>query len=116
MSRRTTPWFVLGVALPLASVAAARADDRPAAGNPAGTCAIPAEAQLVDTRTPDHVVGNGSARSCTADAFIDAVALGGVITFDCGPEPVVITLDRPAKVFNDGSSPSAAGTRLASCT
>jgi hypothetical protein len=103
MSRRTTPWFVLGVALPLASVAAARADDRPAAGNPAGTCAIPAEAQLVDTRTPDHVVGNGSARSCTADAFIDAVALGGVITFDCGPEPVVITLDRPAKVFNDAA-------------
>ena len=30
-----------------------------------------------------------------------AVAAGGVIGFDCGPDPVTITLDRPAKVFND---------------
>jgi len=29
------------------------------------------------------------------------VALGGSIVFDCGPNPVTITLDRPAKVFND---------------
>ena len=30
-----------------------------------------------------------------------AVAQGGVITFDCGPDPVTITLDQTAKVFND---------------
>ena len=49
----------------------------------------------------DTVVGDGSPASCTSEAFVDAVALGGVITFDCGPEPIVITLDRTAKVFND---------------
>lgn len=75
----------------------------PAAGNPDGNCDVPAEAGLEDTSAPDHIVGSGTADSCTADAFIDAVALGGVITFDCGPDPVTITLDRPAKVFNDAS-------------
>ena len=75
--------------------------DGPAAGNPAGTCAIPVEAGPEDTSSPDHVVGTGTAASCTADAFIAEVALGGVITFDCGPEPLTITLDRPAKIFND---------------
>jgi hypothetical protein len=73
----------------------------PPAGNVQGECAVPSEAGLMDSSRPDHVVGDGTAESCTATAFIDAVALGGVITFDCGPEPVVITVDRPAKVFND---------------
>ncbi len=76
-------------------------EDGPAAGNPDGDCAIPAEAGLEDVSSPRTVVGDGSPESCTADAFIDAVAAGGVITFDCGPEPVTITLDRPAKVVND---------------
>jgi hypothetical protein len=75
----------------------------PAAGNPAGVCPVPEEAGLMDTSNPDRVVGTGSRESCTADAFIDAVAQGGIITFDCGPDPVTITLDRPAKVFNDAS-------------
>jgi hypothetical protein len=73
----------------------------PPAGNPDGACAVPAEAQAEDTSSADVVVGTGSAASCNADAFIDAVAQGGIITFDCGPDPVTITLDRPAKVFND---------------
>ena len=73
----------------------------PPAGNPDGTCAIPAAAGLADSSSPDHVVGTGTAASCTASAFIDAVALGGVITFNCGPDPITITVDRPAKIFND---------------
>jgi hypothetical protein len=73
----------------------------PAAGNPDGHCEVPAEAGPEDSSEPDHVVGTGTPDSCTAEAFIDAVAQGGVITFDCGPDPVTITLDRPAKVFND---------------
>jgi hypothetical protein len=77
--------------------------DGPAAGNPDGDCSVPAEAQLEDTSQPDQVVGSGSAASCTGDAFIAAVDRGGVIRFDCGPDPVVITLDRPAKVRNDAS-------------
>jgi hypothetical protein len=75
----------------------------PAAGNPAGVCAVPPEAAAVDTSRPDRVVGSGTPDSCTGDAFIAAVALGGVITFDCGPDPIVITLDRSAKIFNDAS-------------
>src|SRR5690606_26804770 len=75
----------------------------PAAGFAEGGCSVPAEAGLEDTSNPDHVIGSGTPESCTGDAFIDAVAQGGVITFDCGPEPVVVTLDRPAKVFNDAS-------------
>lgn len=75
--------------------------DGPAAGNPTGGCAIPAEAAPADSTRPTRVVGTGTKESCTGEAFISAVAQGGVITFDCGPEPVTITLDRPAKVVND---------------
>lgn len=76
-------------------------DDGPAAGNPTGGCAIPTEAGLADSSSPTTVVGTGTPASCTASAFIDAVADGGVITFDCGSAPHVITLDRPARIFND---------------
>jgi hypothetical protein len=78
-------------------------DDGPAAGYPDGTCEVPADAGLEDSSTPDHVVGDGTAASCTGQAVIDAVALGGVITFACGDAPITITLDAPAKVFNDAS-------------
>jgi hypothetical protein len=70
------------------------------AGNPDGKCNLPKDAQLEDVSAPKTVVGNGATSSCTADAFINAVAAGGVITFDCGEQPVTITLDRPAKVVN----------------
>ncbi|MCK8497486.1 MULTISPECIES: hypothetical protein [Myxococcus] len=77
--------------------------DGPPAGNPnaEATCGVPAEAGLADVSRPTTVVGTGTPASCTSAAFIDAVAKGGVITFDCGPEPVTLTLDRTAKVFND---------------
>lgn len=73
----------------------------PAAGNPDGTCTPPAEAALADVSNPRTVVGSGTPASCTGDAFIAAVAKGGVITFDCGPDPITITLTKPAKVVND---------------
>ena len=76
-------------------------EDGPRAGTEDAVCAIPAEAGLEDVSSPTTVVGMGTAESCTADAFIEAVAAGGVITFDCGPDPVTITLDRPAKIRND---------------
>jgi len=71
------------------------------AGNPDGRCAIPAEAREEDVSTPRTVVGDGSKASCTGSAFVAAVAKGGIITFNCGPDPVTITLDRTAKVVND---------------
>lgn len=73
----------------------------PAPGNPDGKCAVPAEAALEDVSKPTTVVGTGTKESCTGDAFVAAVAKGGVITFDCGPDPVTITLTKTAKVFND---------------
>jgi hypothetical protein len=76
-------------------------EDGPPAGYLEGDCGIPAEAGLEDVSSPTSVVGNGAPESCTGDAFIEAVAGGGVITFDCGPDPVTITLDRPARIFND---------------
>ncbi|MDN5215489.1 hypothetical protein QQ020_25645 [Fulvivirgaceae bacterium BMA12] len=77
--------------------------DGPPAGNPDGNSAIPAEAGTEDVSSPDQVVGNGTPESCTCDAFVEAVAEGGKIVFDCGQDPVVIRMDRPAKVFNDAS-------------
>jgi len=70
-------------------------------GNPEGTCPIPAEAMLEDVSAPTTVVGTGTPNSCTPDAFIAAVAAGGIITFNCGPDEATITLKTPAKVFND---------------
>ena len=70
-------------------------------GNPDGHCPIPTDAQLEDVSNPTAVIGTGTPDSCTADAFIAAVAAGGIITFNCGPDPATITLTKPAKVFND---------------
>jgi hypothetical protein len=80
-------------------------DDLPSAGNPAGNCRIPAEARAENTSNPDIVVGDGTLQSCTGAAFVDAVAQGGVITFNCGPDPVTITLSETAKVHNDTEHP-----------
>jgi hypothetical protein len=71
------------------------------AGNTKGACAVPADGQLEDVSKPTTVVGTGTPDSCTGDAFVAAVAAGGVITFDCGPDPVTIKLTKTAKVFND---------------
>jgi hypothetical protein len=75
----------------------------PVAGNPDGDCTVPSDGLPVDTSGADNIVGDGTRSSCTADAFIQAVERGGLIRFDCGLDPVTITLDRPAKVKNDAS-------------
>jgi hypothetical protein len=72
----------------------------PVPGNPDGGAAVPAEARPVDTSDPDRVIGDGTPDSCTSRAVVAAVAAGGVITFDCGPEPVTIELAQTAKVRN----------------
>ncbi|MEU4744300.1 hypothetical protein AB0G02_28090, partial [Actinosynnema sp. NPDC023658] len=40
---------------------------------------------------------------CTSQAVVAAVAGGGVITFDCGPDPVTITMTVTAQVRNDAA-------------
>jgi hypothetical protein len=52
------------------------------------------------TTTAGRVVGDGTAASCTSRAVVRAVAKGGLITFNCGPAPVTITMQATARVDN----------------
>ncbi len=76
-------------------------NDGPPAGYPDGHATVPSEGQAEDVSSPTTVVGTGTAASCTAEAFIAAVAKGGIVTFDCGSDATTIVLTTPAKVFND---------------
>jgi hypothetical protein len=71
----------------------------PKPGNPGGG-PLPPEALPVSTANPDRVIGTGTPASCTSEAVVAAVAAGGVITFDCGPDPVTIVMTQTAKVVN----------------
>jgi hypothetical protein len=73
----------------------------PAAGNPSGSCSVPAAAQAEDVSSPDEVIGSGTPGSCTSEAFVSAVARGGKIVFNCGASPLTITLNKTAKIVND---------------
>lgn len=77
----------------------------PASGPPAGwedgNATVPAEGQAEDTSSPTIIIGDGTPESCGSEAVVQAVADGGVITFDCGPDPVTIVMKETAKVFND---------------
>ena len=64
---------------------------------------VPKAARAVATGHPDHVIGNGTATSCTSAKVVRAVRQGGVITFACGPDPVVIAMTHTAKVVNTSS-------------
>jgi hypothetical protein len=90
-----------GLLVSLTAVVLVAAACYPAPGNPNGTETVPAEGQAVDTSHPNHVIGSGTAASCTSAAVVSAVALGGIITFNCGPEPVTITMAATAKIVNN---------------
>ena len=65
--------------------------------------AAPSYAEPAARGAVHRVVGHGTPASCSAQAFRRAVAKGGVITFDCGPDPVTIVMDRQAEVHNTSS-------------
>ena len=69
-------------------------------GNPGGHVTVPVNARAVDTSRPTRVVGQGTPAGCTSKAVVAAVAAGGIITFNCGPDPVTITMKATAKVRN----------------
>jgi hypothetical protein len=79
---------------------AAAAHRLPDFGNPAGHAVVPKAGQAVSVSRPDQVIGTGTPAGCTSAAVVKAVARGGVITFNCGPNPVVITMTATAKVRN----------------
>ena len=97
-SPRTAPAAATGPAAPARGAGPAPAGTRP--GPAAGNADVPAAARAVDTSRPTRVIGRGTPASCTSDAVVAAVAAGGVVTFDCGPTPVTITLTHTAKVVN----------------
>jgi hypothetical protein len=66
---------------------------------PSRTCKEPVA--LADVSHPTTVVGKGSSASCTEKALDDAVAKGGVVTFDCGPDPVTLTVTHEVPVTKD---------------
>ena len=69
-------------------------------GNPTGSAPVPTGMGLEDVSHPDHVIGDGTAASCTSAAVLAAVTAGGIITFNCGPNPITITLSQTARVRN----------------
>jgi hypothetical protein len=81
----------------------ANPESGPPAGWKDGKCSlpVPAEALPEDVSAPDHVIGDGTPASCTSEAVVSTIAKGGVITFDCGPDPIVIKLTETAKIVND---------------
>ena len=104
---RTVVVFLAGLSLAAcgsdggAATTPTNPQDGPPAGYPDGHAAVPTAGQAEDVSSPTTVVGTGTAASCTGDAFVAAVAKGGVITFDCGADPATIVLTQTAKVFND---------------
>ena len=99
----TATWQGTSAGSPSASAASPTpsAQPLPDNGNPAGHAAIPDEAHAVDTSQPDHVIGTGTAASCTSAAVVSAVAAGGITTFNCGADPVTIAMTATAKVHNN---------------
>jgi hypothetical protein len=74
-------------------------------GNPAGHAAVPQAGRAVSTAHPNQVIGTGTPAGCTSAAVVKAVARGGVITFNCGPDPVVIKMTATAKLRNTSHRP-----------
>ncbi len=69
-------------------------------GGGSATCSIPGEALPENSSTPDHVIGDGTPQSCTSGAVVNGFAQGGIITFNCGMQPITITMQETAKIFN----------------
>ncbi len=74
------------------------ASGRDGSGSMGGGCTEPARP---DVSTPDHVVGTGTPASCSEAALQSAVSAGGIVSFDCGSTPQVITLTSALTVAND---------------
>ena len=71
----------------------------PQSSAPEEICTRPVN--LVDTSSPNQVVGSGTPASCTEAALETAIAAGGVITFNCGPEPHTIILTSEKRILTD---------------
>jgi len=74
------------------------------------SCSVPL--RPVNVSHPRTVVGTGTPASCTEQAFQAAVALGGIITFNCGSQPVVISLTSQEEFRNDMDTVVDGGNKI----
>jgi hypothetical protein len=79
---------------------------------PVSVVPVPPAAAAEDTSDPDVVIGNGTPAGCTSAAVVAAVKAGGVITFDCGPDPVTIEMQETAVVHNWADGNTGTETRM----
>jgi hypothetical protein len=70
-------------------------------GTPEVSCAIPSIGQPVNTSTPKTVVGDGTPASCTYLQLNSAIVKGGIITFNCGANPVTIAVTATLNIPTD---------------
>jgi fibronectin type 3 domain-containing protein len=63
------------------------------------SCAVPIS--VVNTAGNTNVVGNGTPASCTESAFEEAIAAGGVVTFNCGSAPYRLVLSSTKSITQD---------------
>ncbi len=63
------------------------------------SCALPISA--VKTAGNTNVVGDGTPASCTESAFEQAIAAGGVVTFNCGAAPYRLVLSSTKSITKD---------------
>ena len=76
---------------------------------PTSTCGAPI--MPVDTTHADHVVGTGTAASCTQDALRAAAMMGGTITFNCGGD-ATITITTVISVPTDRATTMDGGNHV----
>jgi hypothetical protein len=63
-----------------------------------------------ETAAAAGVVGDGTPQSCTDAAYAAKMAGGGLVTFDCGPDPLAISVT--TKVINGGETTTVDGGGL----
>ena len=74
------------------------------------SCAVPLSP--VDVSRPAAVVGTGTPQSCTEVGLQSAMSGGGVIVFNCGPNPVVIPITTEHPFRNDTNTVLDGGNRI----
>ncbi len=74
------------------------------------SCTLPL--RLADISNPKTIVGSGTPASCTEQALQAAVALGGVITFNCGSQPVTIPITSQEAFRNDMDTVVDGGNKI----
>jgi fibronectin type 3 domain-containing protein len=99
LTDETTYYYV--VTAVSASGESANSNQASATPSTPGTSSCAAPISVVNTAGNTNVVGNGTPASCTESAFEQAIAAGGVVTFNCGPSPYRLVLSSTKSITQD---------------